>query len=77
MNEEQLRKNCEALAAVGCAKSAAVLILLDKIAALETELEGEKKANALLCEGMGRVSDLYNQLKHENRRLKQTTAGVV
>lgn len=41
-----------------------------ELAALRLELEGEKKANALLNAGMGEVCDDRDRMKHELRELR-------
>ncbi len=44
--------------------------LLARVAELETELDGEKKANALLNAGMGAVCEGRDELKHRVRALE-------
>jgi hypothetical protein len=47
-----------------------------EVARLRVELEGERKANALLVAGMGDVCGGRDELKHENRRLAARVAEL-
>lgn len=47
-----------------------------ELAALRMELEGERKANALLNAGMGSVCEGRDELKHELRTLRARLAAL-
>lgn len=63
MTETELRDKCVLLAAAGCAVSSATLHLF-------LELEGERKANALLLAGMESITERTDWLKMRVRELE-------
>jgi chromosome segregation ATPase len=63
MTIDELRSKCSHLAPAGDAMAAAVLRLL-------IELEGFRKANAMLLAGMGSVCEGRDELKHRVRELE-------